>query len=413
MDKNRDAQLNVSVVVAVYNTEKYVERCIHSIERQNLNHYEIVVVDDASEDSTLERVKKCAAGNSHIRLYQNTTNRGAGYTKNKALSLCRGKYVCFVDSDDWLMDGALGEVYHLAEDVQCDDVYYGMKSINEGEKISGNETIKPQIKKVYDVGICFFEQMLDRHKVTVAAWHHFVRRDIITEEVRFSEGTINDDWMFSVKLYKNIKKLVVLGNTYYRYFHRKQGSVTNIAKEKSLIAEIYQQACAVYNDQVNLNELYSRVQEKVFLYRMIELQNEIFYKKAGWNEELREVLQRLDEDLTQKKLFDRSKNLSLYGIVDNEMLIKAQKVGNVYIYGAGAYGKDVYRVLTENVVQIKSFVTTDENDGEILKVPVCGIHKLVPEKDSLVLVAVSARYQDDIMKKIREKGFANYGRLIV
>ena len=268
----------VSFVVAAYNTEKYIERCLRSIEQQDIDDYEVIVVDDCSKDSTYEVITRFSEKNKRVKLYQNETNRGAGYTKNKAVSLCRGKYICFVDSDDWLVEGAIKQVYGLAEKMQCDDVYYEMQSINGGSGSVPICDIEPHVNNVFDNGESFFEKMLDEHKVTVGAGHNFIRRDAISNGVRFSEGTVNDDWEFSTGLYRNTNRIIVLSNPYYVYFHRKLGSITNIANEVSLVSEIYQYISAICNDDLEPGKISDRVKSKIILYRMIELQNEILKK---------------------------------------------------------------------------------------------------------------------------------------
>ena len=403
----------VSFVVAAYNTEKYIERCLRSIEQQDIDDYEIIVVDDCSKDSTYEVITRFSEKNTHVKLYQNEVNCGAGYTKNKAVSLCHGRYICFVDSDDWLVEGAIKQVYQLAETMQCDDVYYEMQSINEGSGSVPICDVEPYVKDVFDNGEIFFEKMLDEHKVTVGAGHHFIRRDVISKGVRFSEGTVNDDWEFSTGVYRNTNRIIILSTPYYVYFHRKSGSITNIANEVSLVSEIYQYISAIYNDNLELRKIGNRVKSKIILYRMIELQNEILLGKKGCKEELAVVRGQLANDPLQKELFEKSKSLSVYGIVDQHVLEKAKRASEVYIYGAGAYGRDSYRILTLSGITVKAFVTTAGGGDYELGLPIQSINDTQPDKDSFFLVAVSERYKAEVVKTIKQKAICDYGCLVV
>lgn len=403
----------VSFVVAAYDTEKYIERCLKSIEQQDINDYEVIVVDDCSKDSTYEVITRFSEKNRHVKLYQNETNRGAGYTKNKAVSLCHGKYICFVDSDDWLVEGAIKQVYGLAETMQCDDVYYEMQSINEGSGSIPICDMEPHVNSVFDNGESFFEKMLDEHKVTVGAWHHFIRRDVISSGVRFSEGTVNDDWEFSTGLYRNTNRIIVLSNPYYVYFHRKLGSITNIANEVSLVSEIYQYISAICNDDLEPRKISDRVKSKIILYRMIELQNEILLGKKGCKEELEVVMCQLANNPLQRELFEKSKRLSVYGIVDQRVLEKAKRASEVYIYGAGAYGRDSYRILTLSGITVKAFVTTEGGGVCTFGLPTQSINDTQPDKDSFFLVAVSERYKAEVVKTIKQKTMCDYGYLVV
>lgn len=410
---NEQNQVEVSFVVPAYNTEKYIERCLNSIVKQNIDNYEIVVVDDCSEDNTYEILQIISEQNKKVKLYRNKENKGAGYTKNRALSMCGGKYVCFVDSDDWLVEGAIKPVFELAEKEQCDDVYYEMQSVIEGEKIVTIKNKQPHVEKIYDKGLCFFELMLDKQRVTVAAGHHFVRRNVISEKVRFSEGAVNDDWEFSVQLYRNLNKTIVLNNSYYVYFHRKIGSVTNTAHRISRISEIYQQVNALYCDDWGSDKICNRIKNKIFLCRMVELQGEIFSKKPGWRDEIAGVMYMLNANVAQKEMFEKSKSMSAYGIVNQNVLETARQAGEVYIYGAGAYGKDAYRVLKTYGIEVKSFVTTTGEGVDSLEIPLQGIDNFQPIKNSYILVAVSERYKEEVIRIIEKKTSCEYGCLTI
>lgn len=405
MTGRKKERVGVSILIPTYNTSKYISRCLDSVFRQDIDDFEVVIIDDQSTDGTYELVEEYAQKDPRIRLYRNERNLGAGYTKNRALSLCEGKYTCFVDSDDWLDDGTLGCLLSLAENSQCDDIYFEMQSINEGEVIDGAKNQEPQIKSIYTSGVKFFEDMLDSGKVTVAACHHFLKREIITESVHFSEGTINDDWIFSVRLYPCIGKMIVLSNSYYNYFHRKQGSLTNRAKTESMIAEIYRQADEIYQDDL-LGVKSKKLQEKVFLCRMAELQNEILARKEGWQEQYHQVMKCLEENTEQMELFQRSKNLSVYGSVDPVILERVRTAEKVYVYGMGAYGQDVQRILKVYQIPMASFVTTGGEEGSLC------VDELKPEEDCFVIIAVSNKYKEAICQELEKRRIRAYGCLV-
>ena len=112
----------VSVLVAVYNAEKYLRTCIDSLLNQSLKDIEVVCVDDASTDNSLALLNEYAAKDSRLKVVTLAENSGISHTRNVALGMSTGEYVCMVDSDDWLSTDALqlaAEVLDTEQEVDC------------------------------------------------------------------------------------------------------------------------------------------------------------------------------------------------------------------------------------------------------------------------------------------------------
>lgn len=105
----------ISVIIPIYNSEKYLCRCLDSIIRQSLNNIEIICINDGSTDASLHLLQKYSKNDKRIRIYSQL-NQGAGAARNRGLSLARGKYVAFVDPDDYYPDNnVLKDLYKAAE----------------------------------------------------------------------------------------------------------------------------------------------------------------------------------------------------------------------------------------------------------------------------------------------------------
>ena len=94
--------VEISVLIPSHNVEKYIRECLDSIVNQTFKEMEIICIDDGSTDSTLDILNEYALKDSRIRVYENKENKGVGYTRNYLLSLAKGKYIYFMDSDDYL-----------------------------------------------------------------------------------------------------------------------------------------------------------------------------------------------------------------------------------------------------------------------------------------------------------------------
>lgn len=91
----------ISVVMAAYNTEKYIAQAIESILNQTFKEFEFIIIDDASTDNTWKIISKFADQDKRIRAFQNKTNQKVSYSSNKGIGKARGKYIARIDSDDW------------------------------------------------------------------------------------------------------------------------------------------------------------------------------------------------------------------------------------------------------------------------------------------------------------------------
>lgn len=134
-------EIKISVIVPAYNIEQYIERCLISIKNQTLDDIEIIVVNDGSIDNTLSKIKKCSSGDNRIKII-NKKNQGSIEARKSGLKEATGKYILFVDGDDWLEKDALNILYKKAEEDLADIVIYNAfdvyDNINKEKKIIKN-----------------------------------------------------------------------------------------------------------------------------------------------------------------------------------------------------------------------------------------------------------------------------------
>ena len=122
--------VEVSVIIPAYNTEKYIEKAIASVLAQTLENLEIIVVDDCSTDNTVKVVQSIQ--DSRIRLLLNSENLGAGGARNRALEAAKGKWVAVLDSDDWYAPERLERLVTVAEEKNADLIVDDLHLIEDG-----------------------------------------------------------------------------------------------------------------------------------------------------------------------------------------------------------------------------------------------------------------------------------------
>ena len=105
----------ISVIIPVYNVENYWHVCLNSILEQSYGDFEIICIDDASTDSSLEILEYFAKKDSRVKILKNNSNRGPGFSRNRGLDVAEGKYISFLDGDDWFSPDAFETLIKKAE----------------------------------------------------------------------------------------------------------------------------------------------------------------------------------------------------------------------------------------------------------------------------------------------------------
>lgn len=126
----------VSVLIPAYNAQRYLEQAVHSVLAQTVTDLEILILDDGSQDETARIAQRLAAEDVRIRFYRNGENIGAAGTRNRGITLCRGTYIAFLDSDDFWYPDKLETQLELAEQKDADIVYCSYALVDaEGKQL--------------------------------------------------------------------------------------------------------------------------------------------------------------------------------------------------------------------------------------------------------------------------------------
>lgn len=142
--------IKVSIILPVYNVEKYIDRCLKSLVNQTMKEIEILIINDGTLDKSMEICEKYAKIDQRIKIY-NKDNEGLGLTRNYGLKRASGEYICFVDSDDYVTDDMCELLYATAKKYEADIVYGGIyRDNNEGKILKKPSTNSTKIWKGQD-----------------------------------------------------------------------------------------------------------------------------------------------------------------------------------------------------------------------------------------------------------------------
>lgn len=208
-------QPKVSVIMPVYNTEKYVKGAIQSIRDQTLTDFELIVINDGSTDNSLHLIKTIP--DSRIRVFSQE-NAGQGAARNHGLQYARGEYIYFMDSDDILDREALRECFQICEEQHLDFVFFD--AINFGENYQNILTYerKHYLDEGIKEGIAWFTEQLEKNCYRVPVWLNFIRFSFLEKNGLYFETIRHEDDIFTTLLYCKAKKVAFLSKP---FFHRR------------------------------------------------------------------------------------------------------------------------------------------------------------------------------------------------
>lgn len=212
----------ITVVLPVYNVEKYLEKCVDSIVNQTFKDIEILLINDGSTDSSGNLCDRFAARDNRIKVYHRD-NAGPSATRNFGIDLATGEYICFVDSDDFLDPTALEYMYntithHNADMVMCGfyfdierngDIVYSSPVNTESRIISSRE-------EFLDVLI----EVKSKHLIDSCCNKLYRLSSIKNSKVKMPEGELYEDTEFNFKLLPFLEKIIISDKCFYHYLQR-------------------------------------------------------------------------------------------------------------------------------------------------------------------------------------------------
>lgn len=203
----------VSVIIAVYNEEKRLDKCIHSVIDQIYQNFEIIIVNDGSTDGSAEIIQKYVDAYGTKIVGINKENGGQGSARNRGIDIAGGKYITFLDSDDYIEKDYLQILVSTAEKYECDMVCSGQHKVKEDGEIVDSILYKAQDGK------CLTRRLNISGKLYLTSY-------IKENDVSFPEGKTYEDNSFNLQMFFLTNKIYFLEYAgYYQVVH--EGSTTS------------------------------------------------------------------------------------------------------------------------------------------------------------------------------------------
>ncbi len=212
--------LKLSIIVPVYNVEKYLARCLDSLIYPQQEGYELVVVDDGSTDASSSICLDYAARYPQLVRTVRTPNGGLGHARNTGIELARGDYVLFQDSDDYLAPDAVPKMLALLEQ-DVDIFFFDSRTVTESGRVMNDDVLHRP------AGAFSLEDWPELLHESPTACCRMIRRSLFEEtRIRFPDRLWFEDLATTPRLYLHAKKLFYVPEIWYYYLLR-TGSITN------------------------------------------------------------------------------------------------------------------------------------------------------------------------------------------
>ena len=307
----------LSIIVPIYNVEKYLSRCIDSILNQTFKDFELILVNDSSTDNCKEICEKYKRMDSRI-IVANKKNGGVSSARNLGIDISKGDYIGFVDSDDFI-DVHMYEILlntinaYDSDIVICDYYKVNEYDIKKYEKMkSNNKDIK--VENINNIDA--IERIITRDIKIVVAWNKIYKRSLF-DNLRYKEGVICEDEFLAHRIFYKCNKVSIINQKLYYYIQRK-GSIINSPFSSKDFDKIY-----AIKDRVDF------LKEKKII-NLIDKAEKSFVDYFVWN--YFTGYQKLENIEYELKRLKKEFNSVFYRILDNKFISLNEKITLFILY---------------------------------------------------------------------------------
>mgnify|MGYP002585834287 CR=1 FL=1 len=297
----------LSIILPVYKVEQYIEKCIRSLEEQDLDKidYEILVIDDGSPDNSTLIVEHLQTEFPNIAIYHKE-NGGLSSARNYGIERAKGKYCWFVDSDDYIESNVLKTLLQQLETYELDYVGFNLYDIIQGKKRRGAEWREEAS------GVVSGTEYIRTAPIVKSACVHILRTEVYQKyNLRFTEGIIHEDYEFVLRMYKFCNRMKFIDLAVYNYVIRDNSSITSI---KSYV----QSSCSFDSWYIILKSLqnhFNNLTDSYSYYARFWINN---YKYIA----LTNLLVKPLPFKEKKKFYEQYKSLGTFQIGSNHLSLK-------------------------------------------------------------------------------------------
>ena len=415
-----------SVIIPVYNTEKYLNKCIKSVVDQKHNKTEIILIDDCSTDSS-SKVCSSFKNNPTVNIIRHKKNLGVSISRNDGILAAKGDYILFLDSDDWLYPGCLKNIEKLIIKNPKTEVIIGRYN-SDGFPFNNEILFKNTNSNTFSANefFSYIDQINFRPMVT---WQYIVKKSLIDKKKLYFIGAhYGEDEEYGVRLLCSMKSLSLYSKNYYWHKTRKDGHIIRYSTDP-IPTESYLNVLVSYckfisettlssDKQKFINECikiaHGEVSARIILHSKTEIRR-LSFKLSKYIGNSKISLNRIKNKdihlLLKNKSISQHKDLVVKNIL-NQLKNTEFKFSEIFIYCASVFGVATLNILQKNKFKVTSLVddNLDIEKQTFVNVDVIGgksFLKIKKQQRSKILIVVcqqTIETFDKIAKKLKLKG---------
>ncbi len=268
----------ISILIPVYNTERYINRCVLSLIRQGIgvDSLEIILINDASSDRSLDYLyaweKEFPESICVINLTENVKQ---GAARNLALQYASGEYVAYLDSDDWLVPDALQLLYDKAKETDAEITAFLSKdvSVEEQEKKGDAILLENDIESGMDDEYLIIRDITDRiilffgGRSQRGCWDKMYKRNfVLKHDLKYTEGVFDEESLFTIPALMHVKKYYLMNKYLHRYSDNPMGTCSSLSQKQEHI----------HDNEITWMQVYDIFKKEGFIKKEPELSEALF-----------------------------------------------------------------------------------------------------------------------------------------
>ncbi len=281
----------ISVIVPIYNVEKYVRKCLESLRNQTMKQIEVICIDDGSTDASGKIADEYESEEWPIFRVIHTDNRGVSAARNRGIDEAKAEWLMFVDSDDWVNQVFCEIPWRTAVETKADLVAFQAQTIRRG---------RPVKRKRRNISVGVLDEMKAYDHIGIVAWNKLYSKNLF-DDIRYPESQVFEDVATTHKLIHKAERIISLSDCLYYYVmradsiihthtisNRKDRLAAHLERAKILISYGYPNEKAIpYGAAISLLSVMAPCDDPL-------------YKKAA---EIVDSINRYPKDLTWKQTF--------------------------------------------------------------------------------------------------------------
>ncbi|MBR0092031.1 MAG: glycosyltransferase [Lachnospiraceae bacterium] len=399
----------ISLIVPVYNAERFLTQCLNSALSQTLQSIEIICVDDCSVDNSFGILNAFSERDHRVVVLKNRKNSGLSFSRNRGLKHATGEYVFFLDADDYIENRTLEILYDIITREKLDVLGFNYDQVFEDAHYKkgrrGHTVGNIFVIEEVTTGKDLFCKFANKNVVAMMSWMYLYSRDfLLKEKLSFKEGILHEDNLFYFETMMKASRVRTISNILYHY--RRHASSITLSSD-NLTNAIDSLCYILYLIGIRLECESDRNVQQAISYYMISISRSILNKYQNIDAlpkgfEFKYKESRAILGMCKSGLY---RGFYLNKLSPDEMkIIRESKL--VIIYGAGETGMGLQELLMERGISVDYFAVSDIRMVEKER-RAYTIDQLAEKSDEAVVLIASIMNSDEMKCNALKLGFKN------